>query len=266
MALPESLPRPETSVELCERALRAAILGGELAPGERLPPERELALRLGVTRVTLRAALARLASARLIRSRQGSGHVVADFLRDGGPELLQGLVTGREPAAVLAAHARELLRVRRHLARAILEALAERAAAEPASIDAAGVARAVDGFARAAEGAPPVGAPARPAFELRMAEADLAVMDAILAATGSPVLRLCLNPIAAVLREVPALRAALYVDPARNLAGWRGLVAWLEAPDPAAIEMLVAVLEQGDRETHDRLAARAAAEAPGGAP
>lgn len=48
-----------------------------LEPGTRLPPERELALTLGVTRTTLRQTLNRLESDQIIFRRQGSGTRVA---------------------------------------------------------------------------------------------------------------------------------------------------------------------------------------------
>jgi len=48
-----------------------AIAAGKLAPGDRLPPERELATWFGVNRITLRQALAELERRVLIRRRTG---------------------------------------------------------------------------------------------------------------------------------------------------------------------------------------------------
>lgn len=59
-------------------ALRAALEDGSLAPGERLPAERDLAIRLRVGRGTLRKALTTLAREGRIRRRVGEGTFVAD--------------------------------------------------------------------------------------------------------------------------------------------------------------------------------------------
>ena len=53
------------------------IESGELRPGERLPPERELSRELDVNRLTLRQALGVLKDRGLIVQRQGSGTFVA---------------------------------------------------------------------------------------------------------------------------------------------------------------------------------------------
>jgi DNA-binding FadR family transcriptional regulator len=49
------------------------IRGGELAAGERLPPERDLARRLGVSRPVVREAMVALEIAGLVEIRTGSG-------------------------------------------------------------------------------------------------------------------------------------------------------------------------------------------------
>lgn len=54
------------------------IEAGELAPGDRLPAERELSEVLGVNRMTLRRALRMLESQGLLTRRQGKGTYVAD--------------------------------------------------------------------------------------------------------------------------------------------------------------------------------------------
>ncbi len=53
--------------------LERGILSGELAPGSRLPSERDISIRMGVSRSVVREALRRLASLGLVRSVHGSG-------------------------------------------------------------------------------------------------------------------------------------------------------------------------------------------------
>lgn len=53
--------------------IRAMIRSGELNPGDRLPPERKLAERFGVSRHSLRQAFQALAERKMLESRQGDG-------------------------------------------------------------------------------------------------------------------------------------------------------------------------------------------------
>jgi GntR family transcriptional regulator len=59
-----------------ERALRAAIEQGLVAADDALPPERDLATDLGVSRITVRKAIDRLVGAGLLVRRHGSGTFV----------------------------------------------------------------------------------------------------------------------------------------------------------------------------------------------
>lgn len=52
---------------------------GELRPGDRLPPEREFAASLGISRVPLREAISALCVLGVLDKRQGSGTTVASF-------------------------------------------------------------------------------------------------------------------------------------------------------------------------------------------
>jgi GntR family transcriptional repressor for pyruvate dehydrogenase complex len=56
------------------------ILRGILRPGERLPSERDLATKLGVSRPSLRDALGQLEQENLLTTRAGAGVFVAEFL------------------------------------------------------------------------------------------------------------------------------------------------------------------------------------------
>ena len=75
-------------VDGAERAVRRWLTPGRFRPGDRLPPEQELAGMLGVSRGTLRSALRRLEDAGEIVRRQGSGTFVGSM----GPP--RGLVSG----------------------------------------------------------------------------------------------------------------------------------------------------------------------------
>lgn len=107
--------------------IRAAISSGELRPGDRLPPEIELAKHLGVSRPTVREALKVLEALNILRSSTGpkggtfvrniTGLEVAEYLKDSISLLvdvdelsLQELWAAREtieiPAAGMAARQR----------------------------------------------------------------------------------------------------------------------------------------------------------------
>ena len=77
--------------------LRHDILTGRWAPGERLPPERTLAGRLGTNRNTLREALRTLESENLLRARQGDGTRVRDWRSDGEINLLPWFLSDDTP-------------------------------------------------------------------------------------------------------------------------------------------------------------------------
>ncbi|MCZ4353168.1 FCD domain-containing protein [Roseovarius aestuarii] len=72
------------------RQIEQLILRGILRPGERLPPERDLAERLDVSRPSLRAAVADLRAKGLLSTRAGAGIYVADVLGNAfSPALIQ---------------------------------------------------------------------------------------------------------------------------------------------------------------------------------
>ena len=72
--------------------LRGLILKGSFAPGDKLPPERRLAEELGVNRASLREAIKSLEQMGLVKTRQGDGTRVLDFMRTAGVELVSHLI------------------------------------------------------------------------------------------------------------------------------------------------------------------------------
>lgn len=69
--------RTVTAYQHVADSLRRQVLDGNLGPGERLPPERELCTEFAASRITVRRALQILADEMLIERRQGSGTFVS---------------------------------------------------------------------------------------------------------------------------------------------------------------------------------------------
>src|SRR5919205_2347935 len=68
--------RRGTTSEGVVQQLRDMIHRGELRSGDRLPPERDLAKLLGVSRPTLRAGIRSLSAVGILQSRPGAGTFV----------------------------------------------------------------------------------------------------------------------------------------------------------------------------------------------
>lgn len=88
--MPFQKVQPEKLSTSVVRQIEQLILRGILRPGERLPAERELSERLGVSRPSLREAVAQLQDQGLLATRAGAGIYVADVLGSAfSPALIQ---------------------------------------------------------------------------------------------------------------------------------------------------------------------------------
>ena len=80
--------------------IRASILAGEFSPGDKLPPERELAEMFGVSRPSVREALNALTSSGLVMSYQGGGTVVLSLVDTGTGNSLSELIRTQQERAL----------------------------------------------------------------------------------------------------------------------------------------------------------------------
>jgi GntR family transcriptional repressor for pyruvate dehydrogenase complex len=90
--------QPEKLASAVVRQIEELVLRGILRPGERLPSERELADRLGVSRPSLREAIGSLQDDGLLTARAGSGVFVADALGSSFAPALVSLFARHEEA------------------------------------------------------------------------------------------------------------------------------------------------------------------------
>ncbi|MDP9149543.1 MAG: FadR family transcriptional regulator [Myxococcota bacterium] len=206
----------QSVVDAVADRLRGEILAGRLRPGTRLPSERELALALGVNRLTLRASLARLEALGLITTRHGAGTLVASWRERAGLEMLGTLMKGLKVADP-AWHdlVRSALEIRRILASEAVALAAERHTDED-----------IDAIVACAQ-------VVREHIDdpVAVARADLAFMRAICKAAHNVGLELFLNTFARWPDEHPQLVTMLYDDCASNAALYLVIIDVIRARD-----------------------------------
>ena len=100
------------------------IKNNELKPGEKLPPERELAEKLSISRNSLREAFRVLESRGLIKSKPGGGRFIRE-IRENGHNNTENIILSLEKSSIL-----ELLEAREIFEVEIVELAAQRATPE----------------------------------------------------------------------------------------------------------------------------------------
>jgi GntR family transcriptional repressor for pyruvate dehydrogenase complex len=199
--------------------LQRRILSGELEPGERLVPERELAVAYGTNRNTLREAVRRLEEKGLVRARQGQGVTVQDWRENGTLELLLPWLEGGVDAAERVAVLEDLLEARAHTMALVVSRAARAAGPEDVSRLRELALRQADAFARGDLAA--------------LAQGDLAWLDALVDAAHSLTMRWIANTFLRIYRRV--------LDRFPSL--------WIAEPGyPETLEALVAAIARRDED------------------
>ena len=86
--------RPKRVADQVFEQIRDLIFRGQLKPGDQLPPERELADTMGVSRPTVRQAVGKLVNLGLVIQRQGQGTFVNSQILDESHNPLKMLMDG----------------------------------------------------------------------------------------------------------------------------------------------------------------------------
>jgi GntR family transcriptional repressor for pyruvate dehydrogenase complex len=193
--------------ELVAQRVLSHIVQHDLAAGDRIPGERELARRLAVSRTSVRLAIAGLTEAGVLASRHGEGTYIVRL--------------DAEPLASVAARRAHLPSV--HEARRILEVpAAALAATRRTDDDLAAIHRALDLMASEIA-AGEVGA-----------RGDAAFHAAVTAAARNPTLRDLMARIEADVVETRSESLSQADRPPRSLEDHRRIAAAIEEQDPEA--------------------------------
>jgi GntR family transcriptional repressor for pyruvate dehydrogenase complex len=197
--------------------IRNLISSGQLKPGDLLPPERELAVKLGVGRSSIRDAVRTLEVMGILDPRQGHGTVVRDLSTEALVVPLANILTRKREMVS------ELLEVRRMLE----PALAGRAAKNATPQEIAEMGRILDRHeAKLRRGEPAVDEDSE--FHYALA----------LAARNSVVLRV-LDVLMDLLRESRSRSLQVKGRPKRSFEGHRRILRAIQQRDAKAAESAV---------------------------
>jgi GntR family transcriptional repressor for pyruvate dehydrogenase complex len=105
-----TLQKEALSEKIAERLL-SLIKEKQLKPGDRLPPERELAVTMGVSRPSLREALRALSIMHIIENRQGSGTYITSLQPETLVEHLDFIIALNDQSFLDLFQARKILEV-----------------------------------------------------------------------------------------------------------------------------------------------------------
>ncbi len=220
------------------RHLLRSIFDRTFRPGDRLPSERSLASRLGVNRASLREAIKRLEIMGLVKTRQGDGTRVLDFMSSAGLELLQLLLPHVAPDSLRLL--RDLFEVRMVLGREMAR-LASRRCGPDDLTELRRVQR--EAIARS-----------RSSQDLLLADTELFV--ALGRATHNRVVQMLANSIYSSVKHHPDIFAPAMPEAEATLAYHQGLIDALTAGDG---DKAAGLTESYLNEIVDRLAAESKA-------
>lgn len=96
-SIKQQVKQPKLS-DVIQSQLESMILEGSLKAGQKLPPERELALQFEVSRPSLREAIQKLEVKGLVTRRQGGGTFVSDNILSGFSDPLFDLMSQNNEA------------------------------------------------------------------------------------------------------------------------------------------------------------------------
>ncbi|WP_026372967.1 FadR/GntR family transcriptional regulator [Agrococcus lahaulensis] len=177
------MPRPSRTHDAVERLLDA-IIEGRLTAGEQLPPEGQLAVEFGISRLTMREAVRLLQAQGVIVQVPGSRHLIAPVSEWTG---MDAVVRHARSAGQRRQSSLELLEVRMMIETGAAELAAERRSDEHLAALEAALAR-----MREHHGEGDVDA---------FVEADLEFHDVVMRAADNRILVAALRPLTSMLAE-----------------------------------------------------------------